>query len=92
MRPMSQLPIRGRALASLELLENVVAFKKRFYPRGWADYDAAKPGTLKLLPSERIEKTLRQDYRDMRAMIFGDYPDFDTILEILKDLENEINT
>ena len=89
---MAQSPIKGRALASLDLLENVVAFKKRFYPRGWADYDAAKPGTLKLLPSKTIEQTLRKDYRDMRAMIFGDYPDFDTILEILQNLENEINT
>ena len=88
---MAQSPIKNSALSSLDLLENVVAFKKRFYPRGWADYDAAKPGTLKLLPSRRIEKTLRQDYRDMRAMIFGDYPDFDTILEILQNLEDEIN-
>jgi hypothetical protein len=75
----------------LELLENVVAFKKRFYPRGWADYDAAKPGTLKLLPSQSTEQTLRQDYKDMRSMIFGKYPEFDTILEILENLEKEIN-
>ena len=88
---MAQSPIKNRALESLALLEHVIAFKKRFYPRGWADYDAAKTGTLKLLPSKAIEKTLRQDYRDMRSMIFGDYPDFDAILEILKNLENEIN-
>jgi len=88
---MAQSSIKEKALASLELLENVVVFKKRFYPRGWADYDAAKPGTLKLLPSQSIEQTLRQDYKDMRSMIFGEYPEFDIILEILKNLENEIN-
>jgi len=29
-----------------------------FYPRGRANYDAAKPGMLKLLPFKEIEKTL----------------------------------
>jgi len=88
---MAQSSIKNKALSSLTLLENVVAFKKRFYPRGWADYDAAKLGTLKLLPSPSIEQTLRQDYKNMRSMIFGEYPEFDTILEILKNLENKIN-
>ncbi len=88
---MAESSIKSRALERLDLLGHVVAFKKRFYPRGWADYDAAKPGTLKLLPSKEIEKVLRQDYRDMRSMIYGDYPDFDVILETLKNLEDEIN-
>ena len=88
---MAESSIKSKALQRLDLLEHVVAFKKRFYPRGWADYDAAKPGTLKLLPSKEIEKILRQDYRDMRSMIYGNYPEFDAILEILKTLENEIN-
>ena len=52
---------------------------------------SAKSGTLKLLPSQEIEKTLRQDYRDMRLMIYGNYPEFDAILETLKKLEDEIN-
>ena len=88
---MAETPIKSRALERFDLLEHVVAFKKRFYPRGWADYDAAKPGTLKLLPSNEIEKTLRKDYKDMRTMIYGNYPDFDAILETLKNIENEIN-
>ena len=88
---MAESSIKSRALERLDLLEHVVAFKKRFYPRGWADYDAAKPGTLKLLPSKEIEKTLRQDYRDMRSMIYGNYPEFDAILETLKNLEDKIN-
>jgi hypothetical protein len=88
---MAESPVKSRALERFDLLENVVAFKKRFYPRGWADYDAAKPGTLKLLPSKEIEKTLRRDYREMRSMIYGNYPEFDAILETLRRLEDEIN-
>jgi hypothetical protein len=88
---MAKTPIKNRALERLDLLANVVAFKKRFYPRGWANYDAAKSGTLKLLPSKETEKALRQDYRKMRSMIYGDYPEFDALLETLKKLEDEIN-
>ncbi len=88
---MAQSTIKERALERFDLLESVVAFKKRFYPRGWADYDAAKPGTLKLMPPVYREASLRRDYRDMRVMIYGQYPDFNTILEILRDLEDEIN-
>jgi len=30
----------------------VVNFKQKFYPRSWAKYEEAVPGTLKLLPPE----------------------------------------
>jgi len=88
---MANSPVKNKALERIELLEQVVAFKKRFYPRAWANYDAAKPGTLKLLPSEEIEKRLRQDYKYMREMIYGNYPAFDEILAALKKLEEDIN-
>ena len=42
--------IVGTALGNLKLLNEVVAFKQRFYPCAWARYEDAKPGTFKLLP------------------------------------------
>lgn len=38
--------IKSSALADTDLLANVVEFKQRFYPRGWARYDLAKPGSF----------------------------------------------
>ncbi len=38
-----QSPVNVRALADLGLLAGVVEFKQRFYPRGCAGYDLAKP-------------------------------------------------
>jgi len=36
-------------------------------------------------------KEIRRDYAAMEAMIYGDVPSVDHILEVLKDLEGEIN-
>lgn len=88
---MAKSDIKPKALKRLDLLGNVVEFKKRFYYRGWAKYDEAKPGTFKLIPPLHIEKQLRTDYKAMKNMIFGYYPSFDEIIHILKELEDEIN-
>lgn len=84
--------VKKAALADFEMLRSVVEFKKKFYPRGWANYDQAKPGTLKLIPSDRILDIMRKDYAAMQDMIFGRCPSFDEIIAGLKGLEAEINT
>lgn len=88
---MALTDIREISLGDLDLLERVVEFKMRFYPRGWAQYDLAKPGTLKLVPPDRILKEMRKDYDAMQEMIFGRRPTFDKIIEGLKQLETDIN-
>ncbi len=88
---MAQSEVKAAALADCSLLKSVVEFKKRFYPRGWAQYDLASPGTLKLIPPVRILEAMRKDYAAMQDMIFGRRPTFDEILAGLTDLEAEIN-
>ena len=83
--------LKAAALSKLELLENVVLFKKKFYPRGWANYDAAKPGTLKLIPQSHALRAMRADYAAMQDMIFGRRPTFDEMIASLDALECEIN-
>ena len=80
------------ALEQINLLKNVVDFKKRFYPCGWARYDLAVPETIQLMPSEYNREFLRNDYKKMESMIFGDYPTWDEILEYLQILENKIHS
>ena len=84
-------PIKNNALADINLLKDVVEFKQKFYPRNWAKYEECLTGNLKLSPPDYRLKTLSDDYKQMRAMIFGDYPDFSDILNKLQRLENEIN-
>jgi hypothetical protein len=84
--------IRDAAVVKLDLLADVVEFKKRFYPSQWARYDLAVPGTFKLLPDEVEQlKNLAQDYDDMQVMLFGDSPSFASIVEVLRELEHQIN-
>ena len=49
---MANSSVKEDAFADLDLLKKVVDFKMKFYPRSWADYPAAKPGTLKLFPPD----------------------------------------
>ena len=88
---MAASPVKDIALADLALLEDVVAFKERFYRRTWAQYDQAKPGTFRLMPSGHVLATVEKDYAQMRNMIFGRYPDFDEIMASLRKLGEEIN-
>lgn len=84
-------PVKAAAIIDKALMMNVVEFKKKFYPRAWANYDKAVSGTFKLVPSAHVLDTLRKDYVMMESMIFGKYPPFDKIMEVLRELEKEIN-
>jgi hypothetical protein len=88
---MAAAPVKDAALADLALLEDVVAFKQRFYRRPWAHYDLAMPGTFRLIPSTHVLSAIEKDYAQMRNMIFGRYPDFGEIIGTLRNLEVEIN-
>ena len=83
--------IKDAALADLELLQDVVTFKQRFYPSRWARYEDAKPGTFRLVPAAERVAELRRDYRDMAVMIFGNVPAFESLIDTLRRLEDEIN-
>jgi hypothetical protein len=83
--------VKEAAFVNLDLLSTVVSFKTKFYPASWANYDLAKPGSFRLLPSGNTLKLLEHDYRQMDVMFFGDVPAFSNLLEILQSLENEIN-
>jgi hypothetical protein len=84
--------VRASALAGPKLLQDVVAFKQRFYPSAWARYDLAVPGSFKLLPATPSQvRHLEQDYEEMQVMLFGTPPEFHNILQELKSLEADIN-
>jgi hypothetical protein len=68
-----------------------VKHKETFYPAAWARYDLAAPGTLKLAPAGASVGALKQDYRDMATTIFGDAPRFESVMEKLAALEDEVN-
>ncbi|MCL2105937.1 MAG: nucleotidyl transferase AbiEii/AbiGii toxin family protein [Oscillospiraceae bacterium] len=83
--------VMDSAFADLDLLARVVAFKEKFYRSPWAEYNLAKPGTMRLMPPRRSMELLRADYTHMQAMIFGDKPTFEAMMGGIAVLEAEIN-
>ena len=83
--------VKVNALTDLAMLALVVAFKQRFYPSAWAQYELAKPPTLRLIPPEARINELAKDYQAMQNMIFDKPLSFDEVMHTLTSLENEIN-
>ncbi len=88
---MAARSVKQEAFGDLDLLAAVVKHKQTFYSSAWAQYPLAVPGTFKLAPPESRIQALRQDYRDMIVMIFGEPPPFQQIIEELAALERELN-
>jgi hypothetical protein len=89
---MTEGKIKDEALADKGLLAQVVKHKETFYPSGWARYDLARPGSLRLVPPENRLNALEEDYQRMGVMIFGKQPTFDWVFERLAAVERDINS
>jgi hypothetical protein len=76
---------------SLDLLAQVIRFKKIYFAANWAQYDTAVPGTLRIVPNEALHEILRKDYQEMQEMFPNKPLSFEQILERLAALEQRIN-
>lgn len=85
--------VEGKAAAQdFDLLAQVAQHKSIFFRSAWASYGAAKPGSLRLLPSEARIKDLRADYRAMAPMMFdAKAPAFDEILARIRQFQDDVN-
>lgn len=88
---MTKTDVKNSSFKQIDLLKKVIDFKMKFYPRGWANYSQATPGSLKLLPPIYRFDTLNHDYNLMKDMIFKEIPSFNSILATIGNLETEIN-
>jgi len=86
--------IGQRALADRELLRDVVKYKNVFFNASYANYGACLSGGFRLIPEGDFLNGLKRDFTDMeKAGIFEDPPpSFEKIIEVLKKVENAINS
>lgn len=85
--------IGTKALANHALLLDVAKHKSVFFQSGWASYDTAKPGTLRLLPKPDRLDALKKDYAVMRSeMLFDSPPTFDEVIATLTRAERLVNS
>ena len=88
---MSHSKVKETAFSNLELLKQVVEFKQKFYPRKWAKYDKVLSGNLRIIPPDYRLEALKEDYTQMRDMLYNNIPDFEDIIAQLIDIEKEYN-
>lgn len=76
----------------MDLASDCTRHAKMFFNSSSLDLNSAKPGSFSIVPSQDMQKILKNDYKAMSGMIFGDIPDFSTILESLTVLEKDLNS
>ncbi len=77
----------NKVLKDHEFYTTLLEHRKGYVRLGNVDYDTLHYSTLSFIPPDAVIEMFRQDYRAMQAaMIYGDSPDFDTIINELKIL------
>lgn len=76
----------------IRLLERVAEHKTIYFRAGWANYAAARKGTLRLVPPALVLAKMQQDYILMNEMFFGIVPSFDDIIATIAQFEEDFNT
>ncbi len=84
--------IKSKSLAEVALLDRVANHKKVYFASGWANYDTARKGTLRLMPPDRVAAALKKDYDLMQPMMFEEPPAWDLILRTIEQFEKEFNS
>lgn len=81
----------GEAVRDSQLLLEVASHKANSFPSAKARYDLAKPGTLRLVPSEELVRELELDYEQMKEMFISEPPPFVEVMRSITELETAIN-
>ena len=88
---MSNSWVKESAFKRKELLQKDVLFKQKFYYAKSAHYETATLSGISLTPAAHIMDDVKRDYIAMKYMIYGDYPEFEEIINCLKKLEVEVH-
>ena len=88
---MAGTDVKEKAFSNIGLLEDVIRFKEKFYPRKWAEYGNAVPPTIKLIPPGFRMPSLKQDYESMKEMLYGNIPTFDEVMERIARIEGDMH-
>jgi hypothetical protein len=83
---------RGQAAKTqLELLQQVVSHKDRYFSSGTASYETAVPGMLRLAPPDSHMAELSEDYAKMLPMFLVKPPSFGDVMKTVREAEEDLN-
>lgn len=84
-------PVGKKASTDAKLVEDCITHARMFFYRKDTGLEAVRRGTFSLLPTGEILDLLRRDYDAMKTMIFGEVPEFKTVLESVATAEAWLN-
>lgn len=79
------------ALADRDLGVDCVRHARMFFDRPDYDLASAVPGTFAIAPTGAMVDALSRDYANTTAMIFGEAPDFETVLTSINEIDHRVN-
>jgi hypothetical protein len=80
------------AVRQIELLTTVAEHKAIYFREPAANYETARPGSLRLVPTGDHLDSLKADYLKMSPMFFDSPPEFSAVIDRLRSLEQQINS
>jgi hypothetical protein len=82
---------RTAGLARLDLLADVALHKSRYFGSAWANYESARPGSLKLVPPGYRWGAIEADYVKMRPMFLDEPAPFAELMHQVAGAEKALN-
>ena len=79
------------ALADRSLYDAIVEHRKAYYALKHVNYDLHNPKTINFMIPKKEMEAWKADYADMqRFFIYGESPEFDTLMQRMKELQKKV--
>lgn len=84
--------IAARAADRDDIFTRAAVHRRIYFNWTWMDYRTLCRGSLRLVPLPEQEMEWRRDYQAMHdEMFFDEVPNFDEVLRVVEDFQNEFN-
>ena len=83
--------IAERAVTDAGLFESVVDHRAVFFNYSWVKYKDFKRGSLQMVPKPERYEEWKADYTRMQQMVFHPSPDFDTLIQKVREFQDKFN-
>lgn len=81
-------PFAEAALSDMELYQEIIVHRQRFYHVGGVNYELNHPSTITFCPTGDLREKMRLDYEAMKtSMIYGEKLSFETLIARLEQLQ-----
>ena len=77
-----------KALNDIELYQDIINHRRKYYHVGYVDYDKDLPQKIQIVPSVELLANYEADYNEMRkSFIYGVSLSFTTLMERMEELQ-----